>query len=482
MSFISSMIFSLVLGLFINHMAIQFGHRFKFLDIPSSRRRHQQPTPIIGGVGVFISWLLGLGFYAIQSPDLFSEHSRSIEVILSGTLILVILGLWDDLKGLSPYVKLFVEIFVAIFTLLLEPNVNFIMNHWAAMLGPLVWVLGVIWIVGIINAINLIDGMDGLAGGMSLLVASSIFIMSLWTGHEAVVCTALIGILIPILMAFLKYNWSPAKIFLGDNGSLPLGFILGTGALMCRPESKSWIMVASIILMLGYPVLDMGQSVLRRRKNHLPLFKADRVHLHYRVMRLGLSVPQTATLLLSIGFYLQISALAVNLLSPPAAVLGISVVVFSICTLLFLIYSIEKWRVKRTFDQVRRFRKDKKTSYIRNCIVMKIDISPLLEANSYEQRGLSSDIISALELMFFSILRKEDRVMVEETKLVVIFQDLNIEDEIQIAQMKQKYEQKLVQFINLFNLAGSLSTLPISFSKQRMVVSGETGEYLSSVA
>lgn len=478
------MAFTLIIGFLLNRAAIGLGHRFGLLDIPTSRRRHRQPTPIIGGLGVLGAWLCGVLIHGFLNRAWFWTHSQGILVFLSCVLILVVLGLVDDLRGLGPLVKLSVQIFTALLVLNFEPSVNALIHHWSeTALGPLVWPMGVLWIVGITNAINLIDGLDGLAGGMTLLVSCSILVLSLWTGSDAVVGIVLIGNLIPAVMSFLKFNWHPARIFLGDNGSLPLGFLLGTGALLCRPESKSWIMVASVILMLGYPVLDMGQSVLRRRRNKLPLFKADRVHLHYRVMRIGLSVPQTALLLLSIGFFLQISALAINLMDPPSAVLGIFVVLFSICTLLFLVYSIEKWKVNRTFQQVRRTsRFSAPVNELKVCTVLNIDLSPILESNSFENRGKSANIVSALELLLISTLRQTDQMIIGEKKITIVFDDSSNTDKAHLEILKQKFASKINTFFELFNLTGSLSNLPISISQQSIIVSAQSRAKIGEVA
>lgn len=459
-------------GLIIQHLNIRFAHRFKLLDIPTARRRHTKSTPVTGGVGVFVTWGFGILGYSLVQPNWLNGYEQSFLVTSISVGVLVVLGLIDDLRGLSPSWKLLVEFAVAAFVITFEPQVNAICSHWSGTLGIFVWPMAMVWIVGITNSINLIDGLDGLAGGMSLLVGASITVLSLWTGEQAQFATITMLMLVASTGAFLKYNWSPAKIFLGDNGSLPLGFLIATASLMCRPQSRSWIMIASVVLMLGYPILDMGLAVMRRHKKRLPLFKADRNHLHHRIQRLGLPVSQTSSLLLSIGLYLQIASLCINLISQPSAVLGITVVCFSIFSLLHLVRSIERWRVKKIFYSIEHSPEaEQNREGSEPHIVMHIELETLLEAAMFEEQSRYHKLVASLELMLSSMIRPTDLLFKTNQRISIVFTTEKIDTAV-CKELEKRFHESINQFLALYNLQCSLAGIPISFETVMIVKSG----------
>ena len=451
-------------------MGISLAHRFKLLDIPSPRRRHRQPTPTNGGICIFIAWALGMIVFAVMQPEWIHENAKSLTVLAASLAILIPLGLLDDIRGLSSTTKLIFQSAAAIIPIIFDPHVHGVCLAWQSMLGIAVWPMALLWIVGITNAVNLIDGLDGLAGGTSVLVCGSIAILSYWSGASAVFSLVVVSLLIPAVIGFLLFNWNPAKIFLGDNGSLSLGFIIATGSLMCKPGSHSWIMIPSIALMLGYPILDMGLAVFRRARSGLPLFKADRSHLHFRIQRLGLTTRQTAVLLLSISVYLQMTAICINLLPPAAGVLGLGLVTFSIFTLVFVVKCIE-------LEKIRRIKSiPAKVAHLhlvgKNPVsqwVMNIELTPLHEVALLEERSRYPELVQCLESMLHSITAKEDEIVRNERSISVILSAKNTGDAQNSSRNKQEirdhYAEKIRSFCQLVDLQCSLSTLPISFEK-----------------
>lgn len=469
---IASAICSFVAGYVLQRIAMKVARSLGFLDKPDARRRHDAATPLLGGVGIIATIFVGLVFFGFEDRAEFRHILPSLWPMGIATLLLVVMGLWDDKKGLGPYPKLAVEILAALIVLTFEPHIHALILQWEDSIGPLIWPMALIWIVGITNAINLIDGLDGLAGGMSTLVASSILILSVWTRQDAEFAIIIMSLLIPALLSFLVYNWSPARIFLGDNGSLPIGFLLSSSALICRPQNKSWIMIASVVLMLGYPVLDTSLAVLRRLVKKQPIFRADRTHLHHRILRLGMTKVQTAWLLLSIGFYLQLSALCVNLLSPPAAALGIIVITFSILSLLFMVRSIEQWRVRQLFNKTYKIKNvggptssgsSKRKSYM----TITIDIEPLLETGISEEKQRINAVIGALELMIKAILRKTDSAFITNEKIWIVMEQTK-EDEAE--GVIERLNGKIKDFIALYNLQCSFSGLPIKIETKSLLL------------
>lgn len=473
-SLLWSGLFTIMSSWLTNKLAIYFGHKYGLLDIPTSRRRHKLPVPIIGGLALMAGWCLGIFSFALQQPEWFASSQTSIFVFAFAIGSLVILGLVDDLRGLRPYVKLSVEFVLAAIVLAYDPKINELIAHWHQQVGFIIWPLAALWIVGISNAINLVDGLDGLAGGMSLLVASSLLALSTWIGYNESVIVAL-AMLIPALISFLRLNWHPAKLFLGDNGSLPLGFILACSPLASRPVGPSWVLIASVILMLGYPMLDMALAVARRKKSKLPLFKADRSHLHYRLIRMGLSVRETASLLLMLGVYLQIAALAVNFFSTFFAILGICMAALSIFTFLFLVTAVERWQQGVVFNHLQGGPKLAKSRSWQKRTVMQIDLTPLVNTNTVRNPEEIQRSFMALEFLLQKMSRDDEPVLLRGTTVSVIFREV-IEDKEMEKIIYHRYHEKICDFLALFNIDCSLSNLPITFEEQHL-----TGQELFNI-
>ncbi len=461
---------TLLLGIIVQFFNVKIANHFKWLDIPSARRRHPSPTPVTGGVGVIITWFLGLIIFYFIEPNWITQHLPSIYIFAACTVALVILGLIDDLRGLSPFWKLLIQTLIASSVILFEPQIHDLCIHWSSLIGFLIWPLAILWIVGITNSINLIDGLDGLAGGTSFLVLSSITFLCLTVRNQNTEVTLVIVVpLIASILSFLRINWNKAKVFLGDNGSLPLGFLISITSLLCHPPSKSWIMIASIILMLGYPILDMGLAVLRRYRKHQPLFKADRNHLHYRIQRLGLDVRQTAILLLSIGLLLQFTSIGINFLPPSYAALGIVATLCSIMTMLHLIYSIEADRVNKIFDSLRN-RKEKPLGISSITYpVIHIEIDTLLEAGLLEELKRYQGLIDSLYALIGSIIRREDLLFFSDHEISIVL--ISSQDQADINAVTNRLKTKISGFLELYELQCSLASIPIRTDRISTVLS-----------
>ena len=347
-----------------------------------------------------------------------------------------------------------------------EPNIHALMSHWENSIGILSWVFGFLWILGITNATNLIDGIDGLAGSMSMLSGCSILILLIWAGNYGINAAVYISVLLPALAAFLFFNWNPAKIFLGDNGSLPVGMILSSASLMGYAQTTSWVMVLSLILIYGYPILDMAICVLTRFRKRQAIFKGDRVHLHFRIAKLGLSVRQTVGLLIMIGFYLQVSALTVNLMDPPAALLGLILVFFSIFTLLFLVHSIEGWKVSKVFAYIQRNHNPLRFNQTESRWNLSIDLTPLLEKSSGHMRTLEN--VQCLESLLRTLIRSDDTIILSENNIIIIFSDPLL-NEAQMKSIKERFQLKVNEFIFLFNIECTTANLQLNINRQVII-------------
>ncbi len=284
-------------------LAIKVAPKIGAMDIPKDgRRMHDHPIPRFGGIAIF----LGLAVSAL----LRMPKSPQFTGVMLGAAAIVALGIVDDLKGLSPKMKLAGQILCAaipcFFSVRITGISNFLHtgNNPGAMIVFPLWLqvlLTVIWIVGITNTINLIDGLDGLAAGISAIACFSVAYTASLTGRPetATLALAVSG----AAFGFLLFNFYPAKIFMGDAGSMLLGFMLATSSLISDSPTKRTALMGAIIpaLILAVPVFDTAFAIVRRALNHKPIMQADKGHIHHRIMAMGFGQRRTVLALYCIS-------------------------------------------------------------------------------------------------------------------------------------------------------------------------------------
>lgn len=272
------------------------------------RRVHKRPVPRLGGLAIFLGFL-GPALYLLPREGL------TLMGLLLGGGIMLALGIWDDLRTLSPRAKLAGQIAAGLVFVALGNRIMWVTNPWAASLEESMWYVGVwaipltlFWIVGITNTINLIDGLDGLAAGVSTIASVTLLLVAFQEGQSGnvVLTAALAG----ACLGFLPYNFNPARIFMGDTGSLFLGFALAAIAVQGALKSATVIALAVPIVVLGLPILDTALAIVRRYRSRAPIFAPDRQHLHHRLLDRGLSQRQTVFLLYSVSAVFGVAALA----------------------------------------------------------------------------------------------------------------------------------------------------------------------------
>jgi UDP-GlcNAc:undecaprenyl-phosphate GlcNAc-1-phosphate transferase len=291
----------------------RMAHRFKWYDLPNKRKIHTGLIPRLGGTGMYLSFLAA----AIVSPLLVSLVSgidvryqlRFIPFFLGVTLIHLV-GLMDDFHNLKALLKFFVQILAAV----IVTTGGFLIRSLTlpylgtVSLGLLAYPVTVIWIVAVSNSINLIDGMDGLAGGISGFAALSMGIISLLQGAvlTSVLCFALFG----AIVGFLVFNYPPAKIFMGDSGSLFLGFCLASIPLaggISKISAFGALLVP--VTLLTIPILDLITSVIRRVRNKVSIIHPDKEHIHHKLLDMGLNQRQILGVLYGFSIYLSVVAI-----------------------------------------------------------------------------------------------------------------------------------------------------------------------------
>jgi UDP-GlcNAc:undecaprenyl-phosphate GlcNAc-1-phosphate transferase len=268
-------------------LMIVIAKRFAIVDKPGVRKVHKKPTPLLGGVAIAIAmWVppLLLLLYDNFVAEAFRSRIYDVAIIFTSGLLMLILGLIDDMRGLNARQKLMVQIPVA--AALVLSGIRFgnitIPGLGGVDLGSLSPVITFIWIVGVCNAINLIDGLDGLAAGVAMFAALTNGVIAILNGN--VMVAVLMITLAGACMGFLHYNFHPAKIFLGDSGSLFLGITLAVTSIL---GAQKGTMAASLLipaLVLGYPVFDTLIAMARRFVKGKSMFSGDRKHIHHMLL------------------------------------------------------------------------------------------------------------------------------------------------------------------------------------------------------
>lgn len=299
--FILSLFISLVFTPLVRKVAVRIGA----VDLPNSRRINKLPVPTIGGIAIYLGFSAAM-FYSIPFNKLFPG------IFLGGTFILIV-GIIDDLYEMSAHLKFFCQITAALIPILFNIRIEFITNPLS---GGMIYLsywgipLTILWIVSITNTVNLVDGLDGLAAGISAIAALTLFFVALQEGqiNAAVLSLALAG----SALGFLKYNFHPAKIFMGDAGAMFCGYILAVIAVSGALKSAATVTLVVPVLALGVPILDTIFAIIRRIYNGKPIGEADHGHIHHRLLALGFSQRQAVLGVYVISIFLGIIALIIN--------------------------------------------------------------------------------------------------------------------------------------------------------------------------
>ena len=296
--------------------------RWGAIDYPSSRRVNRVPIPRLGGLavcaGVFAAlivevigefWFGWAGYYA--SPNALQVNHVGV---MTGLLIATIVGAVDDVKSLKPLAKLLGQIVAAIIIVCSGVLLSSIANPFASgfiHFGWFAYPLTVFYLVAFMDIINLVDGLDGLAGGIVAIAAFTMFIIAL--GNNRVETAMLSIVLLGATLAFLRFNYSPASIFMGDSGSLLMGSMLGVISLLGVMRSPAIIVLAAPLIIAAIPIADTFFAIVRRIRHHQPIQQADTNHLHHLLLKEGFSTKKSVaivhiwTAILAAGAFLMSS-------------------------------------------------------------------------------------------------------------------------------------------------------------------------------
>ncbi|MDY5612255.1 MraY family glycosyltransferase [Dysosmobacter sp.] len=304
-----ALLVALVVSFLMTPVVKTFAYKVGAIDVPKDNRRmHKVPIPRLGGLAIFIGFMVSI--------LLFAEISAEMKSILLGAVIIVVLGVVDDIMALPAMLKFVVQIAAALIPALngvqilafSNPNIFSESLYWV--LGGLSVPFTVLWIVAITNAVNLIDGLDGLANGVSAISATTMLVIALVGGQTqvSIVLAALVG----ACVGFMPYNMNPAKMFMGDTGATFLGFILATMSI--QGLFKYYAVVSFVVpfLILGLPIFDTAFAFIRRVAHGQSPMHADRSHIHHRLIDMGLNQKQAVATLYVISAILGLSAVVLT--------------------------------------------------------------------------------------------------------------------------------------------------------------------------
>lgn len=319
---------------------IKIAFKYGIVDQPGPRRVNQKPIPRLGGPAIFAGFMIG---FLIMT----GLSSVSLPVIIGGCGILI-LGVFDDIKGVSAIIKLWTQILIATVVYIFGIRIDYITSPFGStdiLFLPkiLSFVFTILWIVGITNTLNLIDGLDGLAAGVTCIASLTLFLVAVQKGQSD---SALLSVCIAgAASGFLRWNFHPAKTFMGDSGALFLGFIMSVISITGAFKSTTAVTFLIPILVLGIPIFDTSFAIFRRLKTHSPVMsQPDKEHLHHKLLAIGLGHSRVvifiylATLLLGLLSFFLIREL-------PLAIYLISFIII-IAVLLILIGKIKKLKLK----------------------------------------------------------------------------------------------------------------------------------------
>ncbi|MFC5531042.1 glycosyltransferase family 4 protein [Cohnella yongneupensis] len=336
---LSGFAIALALALILTPLVKKFAVRIGAVDVPNQRKVHTRIMPRMGGLAIYASFTVGLLLLLPWLPEgMLSNHDRHlIGALLTGGTLIVLLGSLDDKFDLSAKLKLLIQIGAACIVVFgFDVKINLLNVPFGEAMQPLgEWIsipLTIFWIVGVTNAINLIDGLDGLAAGVSGIAIGTILVMGIIMGNSAVILLS--TVLLGSVIGFLFFNFHPAKIFMGDSGSLFLGFALATLSMLGFKQ----ITVVSFVtplLIIGVPLSDTFFAIVRRWIQKKPIFAPDKGHLHHCLQQLGFSHRKTVLIIYGIAAFFGTCAVIQASISNTG--LGNWITFIVICALVFLL-------------------------------------------------------------------------------------------------------------------------------------------------
>ncbi len=342
---------------------IKIAGRKGIVDLPGARKSHKKPVPLLGGLGIYFAFLVTvllhvrLAEFITRNPDFFTFLPvelleilpgigavwEKLRVILFGSTVMVLLVLLDDTKDLNARFKLGIQVAAAVVLVVFGIRITLFID--SILFGAAITVL---WVVAITNAFNLLDNMDGLSAGVALIAALLFFVTALMEGY--VFIASIILVFAGSVAGFLRYNFNPAKIFMGDTGSLFIGYVMASLTVLNRyyaGQSPTFFPVIMPVLILAVPIFDTLSVIFIRLKNRESIFRPDRRHFSHRLVNLGLSPRQAVLLVYLVCFCVGVSSILLREVS----LLGVGVIIVQAVAFFGIIAALEAAGAKKAVSR-----------------------------------------------------------------------------------------------------------------------------------
>lgn len=345
---------AIVTTMAITPYVIFLAEKFNLVDKPGLRKVHSKPVPRVGGIAIFIPLVCLTSLLFMSQKSFGSENgylTKELAAILGASALIFGVGLVDDIRGLSAKTKFAFQVLAALIVCSFGVRINAIplTESYSLELGWLSWALTIVFITGVTNAFNLIDGLDGLATGIANICCGVLALLSISLNQPAI--TGVMLILWGCLSAFMVFNFHPAKIFLGDCGSLFLGFIISSSSVYCASKSGSISGYALPLLALSIPIFDTLLSMLRRIIERRSMFAPDKRHFHHRLLNMGLNQRQAVIF----AYLITLAACTTGtVMFDKDALSSVAIFTCILVSILCVFWSIGCIGVKTTIDGLKR--------------------------------------------------------------------------------------------------------------------------------
>ena len=328
--FVIALVVSYLLTPSVKKLAIKIGA----VDRPNARKVHTHVIPRLGGLAIYIGFMAAVLFCVPLQHELVG--------MLLGCTAIVAVGIWDDICNIPAKVKLVGQILAACIPIAFGIQIEWLTNPFGdiIVLPEIIAIpMTIFWIIGFTNTVNLIDGLDGLAAGVAFIASISMFLLAYNLNQflPALVIVSMAG----AALGFLQYNFNPAKIFMGDTGSMLLGYTLSVAAVLGLVKTAATVALVVPIIALGLPILDTTFAIIRRKMSGVPIFQPDKGHLHHRLLALGMTQKQAVLIMYFVSMILGIVALFVANVSYKTGIVTVLVV------LAVIIYSAKRIGILR---------------------------------------------------------------------------------------------------------------------------------------
>ena len=361
MSYIFFFLLSAIISALLTPVIKKLAWRHRILDLPAKRKIHQSPMMLLGGIAIFIAFTISLIFYfVLKTPDFNIVPLRFFIAILIGGLILMLGGILDDKYNLPPKI---LWLFPALASLVaVSSGIGSGITQISNPFGPAITlsrefsfsifhfslssVFVFLWLMGMIFTTKFLDGLDGLCGGIALIGGLTMFALSLLPHINQPITASLAIIFSGSVLGFLIYNFHPASIFLGEGGSTFLGFMLGVLSVILGGK------IATALLVMGIPILDVAWAITRRLWYGRSPFSADKLHLHHRLLDIGLSQRQTVAFLWFLSAFFGFSAVFLQTLGKLIALIILLCVMVFLAISAVMIYKQKHPHIPDLFDSV----------------------------------------------------------------------------------------------------------------------------------